>query len=289
MPQTNENNKSSPLVSVEWLAENIQNNDLIIMDASWHMPNTGRSGLEEYKAAHIQGAIFFDIDDIKDKNCDLPHMAPDASQFENQISALGISNEKIIIVYDTHGIFTAPRAWWHFRYMGHKNIYILDGGLKKWLAAGHTVTSEEPRINTGDFKAKLNPNLIRDFNQILNYAEAKDVQILDARSSPRFRGLEPEPRAGLKSGHIKGSINIHYASLIQENGTMKPKAELEAIFAQSSINLGKPIVASCGSGVTACIIALALEIVGKKDIPIYDGSWSEWGSREGAIIESENL
>lgn len=288
MNQTEQYSKYSPLVSVEWLADNIDNKDIIVLDASWHMPNTGRNGYEEYKAGHIKGALFFDIDVVKDPKSVFPHMAPAAEQFARQIGAIGISNDKSIIVYDTHGIFTAPRAWWHFRYMGHKNVFVLNGGLKKWLAKGYEIEKDLPLISPTEFSAKPNPDLIRNFEQILGYIGKSEIQIIDARSNQRFRGIEPEPRAGLKSGHIKGSKNLHYAQLISDDGTMKPADELKAIIKNANIDLQMPIIASCGSGVTACIIALALEIIGTKDIPIYDGSWSEWGARDGAIIESES-
>ncbi len=277
-----------PLVTSEWLAKNIALDNLVILDASWHMPATGRNGREEFISAHIKGARFFDIDSIKDNNSAFPHMAPSPAQFEKQIGELGIDNNSLIIVYDSHGIFTAPRAWWHFRYMGHKNVFVLDGGLKNWLYEGREIESGGFVKTPKEFKATQNKDLIKDFDQILGALNNSDVQILDARSNPRFRGLEPEPRAGLKSGHIKGSKNVHYALLINEDGTMKSADALREIFSQQQIAFSSPIIASCGSGVTACIIALALEIIGKKDIPIYDGSWSEWGARDGAIIESES-
>lgn len=281
-------NPEFPLVTSDWLCENIGAENLVVLDASWHMPATGRSGREEFINSHIKSARFFDIDAIKDNNTTLPHMAPSPVQFEKQIGELGIDNNSIIIVYDTHGVFTAPRAWWHFRYMGHKNVYVLDGGLKKWQFEGREIESRVCVPAPKKFTAAQNLDLVKDFDQIIGALDISYVQILDARSNPRFRGLEPEPRAGLKSGHIKGSKNVHYALLINEDGTMKSADALREVFMQRQIDLSGPIIASCGSGVTACIIALALEIIGKKDIPIYDGSWSEWGARDGAIIESDS-
>lgn len=281
-------NTDFPLVSTEWLSQNIGLDDLVILDASWHMPNTARNGGEEFRSGHIKGARFFDIDLISDKNSSLPHMAPNSAQFEAQVGELGIDNKSIVIVYDTHGIFTAPRVWWHFRYMGHDNVYVLSGGLKKWLSEGRAIETEYTLTKPARFKAKQRDDLIRNFDEMLGNVNNASVQILDARSGPRFSGLEPEPRAGLKSGHIKGSQNVHYALLINNDGTMKSPEELREIFKERGVDIEKPIVTSCGSGVTACIIALALYSIGAKNIPIYDGSWSEWGARDGAIIESES-
>ena len=288
-PKLNITDKDFPLVTCEWLDANINADNLVVLDATWHMPNTARSGQIEFEQVHIKGAKFFDIDEISDKTSNLPHMVPPIDQFESQAGELGIDNSSIIIVYDTHGIFTAPRAWWHFRYMGHENVYVLDGGLKKWLAEGRSTESGQSVATPKTFKAQPKIGLIHDFEQMRDLANNYSAQMLDARSNSRFRGTEPEPRAGLRSGHIKGAKNVHYALLINDDGTLKPPAELKAIFTERKIDIEAPIVASCGSGVTACIIALSLYALGVKNTPVYDGSWSEWGSRDGAMIESDAI
>ena len=278
-----------PLVSTEWLANNLDLDQICILDATWHMPNANRDAKSEYNNCHIKGAQFFDIDAISDAQTLLPHMVPSSEDFAQSIGALGINNNTKIIVYDTYGIFTAPRVWWNFRYMGHDNVYVLDGGLKKWLAEGRKTSNETALIEQSNFVARSKPELIKDFDQVKSFIDTGACQIIDARGAARFSGNEAEPRAGLKSGHIKGSKNLPFAKLINENGTMKTPDEIGLLFTNSGVDLSVPIVTTCGSGITACILALALECINVKNVPVYDGSWSEWGAREGALIESDKL
>lgn len=273
-----------PLVSSYWLFNNLSN--VKVIDASWHMPATGRSGKDEFAKCHIEGAVHFDIDEIADKSTNLPHMMPSPEFFAKTCGELGIANDDYIVIYDSIGIFSAPRVWWMFRHMGHDKVAVLDGGLKKWLAENKPVASNPITAKLNNFKAQPKPDLIRDSSHILENIETKAAQIIDARSNTRFTGEEKEPRAGLKSGHIVGSCNVHYAALINQDGTIKDDAAISQVFTNAGIDLDRPIITSCGSGVTACILAIALAKIGKWDVPIYDGSWTEWGQLENAPIES---
>lgn len=273
-----------PLVSTDWLFNNLSK--VKVLDASWHMPATGRSGKDEYPDRHINGAVYFDIDEIADKATNLPHMMPSREIFAQKISELGISNDDFIVVYDSSGIFSAPRVWWMFRHMGHDKVAVLDGGLKKWLAENKPIANNPKPLALGNFQANPKPDLIRNSSDILENVDTKSAQIIDARSNSRFTGEEKEPRAGLKSGHIVGSCNVHYAALLNQDGTIKDDVTISKVFTNAGIDLDKPIITSCGSGVTACILAIALAKIGKWDVPIYDGSWTEWGQLENAPIES---
>lgn len=212
-------------------------------------------------------------------------MMPNEAKFAQIIGQIGINNDSQIVIYDSTGIFSAPRVWWMFRHMGHENVAVLDGGLKKWLAEGRETFRTPTEITTKQFVAKIVPNLVRSFAEILANVETKKAQIIDARGAPRFLGEVPEPRAGLKSGHIKGSLNLPFANLVNPDGTMIDDEAIKAEFTKVGVDLNLPIITTCGSGVTACILALALAKLGKNEVPIYDGSWSEWGAIEGAPIE----
>ncbi|XOY56918.1 MAG: 3-mercaptopyruvate sulfurtransferase [Rhodobacterales bacterium] len=265
------------LVSTDWLAAHLKDPDLRLLDASWYLPDAGRSGLAEYQAGHIPGARFFDIDEISDLRSELPHMAPPVEKFMSRMRAMGVGDGHQVVVYDGAGLFSAARVWWLFRLMGHDAVAVLDGGLPKWLAEGRTVTTAPPVIRDRHMTVQRRAQLVRDVTDVARAAKLGDHAIIDARAPARFRGEAPEPRAGLRSGHIPGSRNVFYQDLLQPDGTMKPPAALRAIFTDAGVDLGKPAITTCGSGVTAAVLSLALDRIGKTDHALYDGSWSEWG------------
>jgi thiosulfate/3-mercaptopyruvate sulfurtransferase len=275
------------LVSSEWLAANMWQPNVVVADASWYLPQAGRNARGEYEVAHIPGALFFDIDAISDQKTDLPHMLPDTIAFASSMRKLGVGDSDIVIFYDGAGIYSAPRALWMMRAMGHRNAAVLDGGFPKWRREARAVESihSQPAAR-GHFTPRLQETMIRDFPAMQCNLQSHAEQILDARSPTRFRGEEPEPRAGVKPGHMPGAINLYYADVLTPQGTMRPAAELKRLFAERGVDIERPIVTSCGSGVTAAILSLALDIAGAKQTALYDGSWSEWGAREGAPAET---
>ena len=279
------------LVSTQWLAEHLDEPTLAVIDASWHMPAENKDAREEFYQAHIPGAVFFDLDQISDPGSELPHMLPSAEHFSEAISALGIQNNMDIVVYDTKGMFSAPRARWMFRAFGHNRVTVLDGGLPAWRKHQHPLNSNEAVTSTRPakkFLTKLNPSMVRSKSQVLANLELSKEQLVDARSAGRFKGSDPEPRPGLPSGHIPNSLNLPFNQLIDpEIGLMLPPAQLQRQFKSTGIDLSRPIVTSCGSGVTACIIALALEQLGKTDVAVYDGSWAEWGAANDTPIATD--
>jgi len=272
----------SPLVSTEWLAAHL--NDVKVADASWYMPGEKRDPRTEFTERHIPGAVFFDIDAIADQTCGLPHMMPTPGAFSAAMTALGLRNGDTVVVYDGSGIFSAPRAWWALRSMGHEKVFVLDGGLPKWLREDRATTGDTSTPVPGSFTAAPVAALVRDYDAVLRHLQADDAQILDARSASRFTGEEKEPRAGLKSGHMPGAINLHYRALLTVEGTLKSDSDLHEIFARAGVELNAPIVTTCGSGISAAILMLALEKLGTDDVALYDGSWAEWGGRDGAPV-----
>ncbi len=269
----------SNLVSASWLADHLYTDDLCILDCSWHLPAAKRNARTEFETAHIAGAQFFDVDAISDSETTLPHMVPSPEKFAREVSKLGVSNTKKIICYDSAGIFSAARVWWMFKIFRHDNVAVMNGGLKTWLAEGRATTSSPEPAVPGDFEASFRPDMMKSIDQVAG----DKAQIIDARSPARFRGEEPEPRPGVKPGHIPGAKNIHYASLTNADGTMKLNSELAQVFAHTGIDLKKPIITSCGSGVTAAILTLALTELGASHHSLYDGSWAEWGASGRAI------
>ena len=269
---------ASSLVETAWLAEHIDSPDIVMVDGSLHLPATGRNARAEFAAGHIPGALFFDINEISDKKSDVPHQLPSAIQFASQMKKLGIGDGMRVIAYDSEGIYSAARVWWMFRAMGHNDVVVLNGGLKKWQAEGRALADgpADPR-QPRHFTPRANAALVRDKADVLAAVAAATPQILDARSPGRFSGREKEPRAGLRSGHIPGSLNVHYATLVNPDGTMKAPDAIRAALTTAGADVSRPAIASCGSGVTACIVALALAEIGAPDTAIYDGSWSEWG------------
>jgi thiosulfate/3-mercaptopyruvate sulfurtransferase len=273
------------LVSTEWLAKHLDAPDVRIVDASFYLPAQKREPKAEFAKQHIPDAVFFDIDEIADKSNPLPHMLPSPEQFAQQAAKLGLGTGNKIVVYDTTPMTGACRVWWMFRVMGYKDVAILDGGLPKWMAEGRTVTDAITVAREKPFSARLDKTLVRSVDDVKSLLDSKKEQVVDARAANRFRGEVPEARAHLRIGHMPGAFNLPYTDLIDpKTGTMRPEAELEAAIAKSGIDPSKKVTASCGSGVTACVVALGLYLTGAPDAAIYDGSWTEWGGRTDTPI-----
>lgn len=265
------------LVSTDWLARHLRDPDLRVLDASWYLPAQNRDARAEYAAAHIPGARFFDIDEISDQRSSLPHMAPPPEKFISRLRAMGVGDGHQVVVYDGAGIFSAARVWWTFRLMGKTDVAVLDGGFPKWQAEGREIEDMPPVVRDRHITVSRQNHLVKDVTQVAHAAKLGEAEILDARSAPRFRGEAPEPRAGLRSGHIPGSKNIPFGDVLNPDGTMKPPAALREVFEAAGVDLGKPAITTCGSGVTAAVLSLALERMGHRNHSLYDGSWAEWG------------
>ena len=277
---------ANSVVESGWLADHL-NDDLVrIVDATWFLPTEARRGYDAYLACHIPSAVHFDIDAVADRSTDLPHMLPDPEAFSRMVGALGIGNDHRIVVYDGQGMVTAPRVWWTFRVFGHDDVAVLNGGLPKWLAEGRATASGGETAQTAEFNPRWQPALVRDAAAMRAAIDSGGEQIVDARSPGRFNGTEPEPRPGVRSGHMPGARNLHYAELIDPAAqTLRPAEQLRNVFSNAGVELARPIATTCGSGVTAAILALALHQLGHDHWAVYDGSWSEWGARADPPIE----
>ncbi|MDZ4395823.1 3-mercaptopyruvate sulfurtransferase [Cypionkella sp.] len=273
------------LVSTAWLAAHRADPDLRLIDASWYLPDAGRNAKAEYAAAHIPGARFFDIDEITDQRSALPHMAPPPEKFISRLRAMGIGDGHQVVIYDGSGLFSAARVWWTFRLMGKTDVAVLDGGLPKWRAEGREIEDMPPTLRDRHMTVSRQNHLVKDVTQVAHAAKLGEAEIIDARSAPRFKGEVAEPRPGLRSGHIPGSKNVPYSTLLNTDGTMKSPDALRAVFEAAGVNLAKPAITSCGSGVTAAILSLALERIGHRNHALYDGSWAEWGMYDDLAVE----
>jgi thiosulfate/3-mercaptopyruvate sulfurtransferase len=273
------------LAETDWLQERLAAPGLVIMDASLKMPGDAQPPFDLYKEAHIPGALFFDIDELSETSSPLPHMLPAPEKFASRMRMMGVGDGMKIVVYDNRGIFSAPRAWWMFRVMGHDDVAVLNGGLKKWLAEGRPCEAGPPaRRSERHFTARKNSALVRDLSDMMTAVDSKRLQIADARAKGRFAGQEPELRPVPRLGHMPGACNVPYAKLISEDGTMKSAPELRAAFEAAGVNPEKPVITTCGSGVTACILALGLSVLGNEYTAVYDGSWAEWSAAPSAPV-----
>ncbi|MCP3472510.1 3-mercaptopyruvate sulfurtransferase [Bradyrhizobium sp. CCGUVB1N3] len=276
---------TDPLVSTEWLAAHLNDANVKILDATFKLPGVLPLPKDDYLAAHLPGAVFFDVDAVSDHSNPLPHMFPSAEQFGRDVGHLGISNADTVVIYDAGGWVAAPRAWWMYLSNGHGNVRILNGGLKKWRAEGRPVEGGEVKPKSATFKASYDPKRVRSMQQLIANVESRAEQVIDARPAERFEGRAAEPRPGIRSGHIPGARNVPYAQLFDAaTGEMKPLADLRAAFTGAGVKLDAPIVTSCGSGVSAGVLTLALYRLGVTDTALYDGSWSEWGQEGGPAI-----
>lgn len=268
-----------PLVSTGWLAARLGSPDLVVVDASWFLPAEGRSGHEEYLQAHIPGAVFFDIDALSDRKTDLPHMLPPAEQFAREAGALGLSPDAEIVVYDSHGIRSAARVWWTLRVFEFAKVSVLDGGFRAWTAEGRPVEAGDVTLPSALLEPRFDAALVADLEVVAASLQSSDATVVDARPAARFSGQAPEPRPGLRSGHMPGALSLPFDRLLTPEGKMKPAAEVRAAFESAGVDLARPVIATCGSGVTASVLALGLAHAGLTRAKVYDGSWAEWGAR----------
>jgi len=273
-----------PLVSTEWLAARLGRAEVRVVDGSWYLPATGRNAASEFAEGHIPGAVFFDLDASSDTATPLPHMLPSAADFATRMSALGLDDESTIVVYDGSGVnLSAPRVWWTFRVFGHPSVAVLDGGLGKWRAEGRPLERGLPQPRPAPFTAQLDPTRVRDLAALRNGGGSE--QVVDTRPADRFEGRQPEPRAGVRSGHIPGSLNLPFTELVTSDGTVLPPERLRARLEAAALDLRRPVVATCGSATSACSLVLALALLGHERVAVYDGSWTEWGGRDDTPIE----
>jgi len=275
---------TDPLVSTSWLADRLGDPNGQVVDATWYMPGETGDGRADYAAGHIPGAVFFDIDAIADQASDLAHMLPTPEAFAQAAGELGLRREATTVVYDARNMFSAPRVWWTLRIMGFPKVFVLDGGLARWRAEGRSVETAPAAPAPTVLAPAFRPELVRDLAAVRDHLARGDAQLVDARGAPRFRGEAPEPRAGVRSGHMPGAKNLPWGQLVAADGTLKPAEALRAAFEGAGVDLDKPIVTTCGSGVTAAVLALGLARLGREATPVYDGSWTEWGGRSDTPV-----
>lgn len=272
------------LKSTDWLAQHLRDGDVIAVDGSYFLPTQKRDAHAEYNSGHIPGAVFFDIEAVCDDSTELPHMLPGNNHFSAAVGALGIGDGDTVVVYDSQGLYSAARVWWTFRVFGAQNVFILDGGLPKWKAEGRPIEAGDTKRPARQFHAEMNVGAVAMLADVRMALTDDSAQIVDARSAARFAGTAPEPRPGLRSGHMPGSFNVPFERVV-ENGRLVSRERIEQAFTAAGVDLDKPIITSCGSGVTAAILTLALESIGRPPRGLYDGSWSEWGSRPDLPVE----
>ena len=276
----------TPLVSTDWLATHLGESRLVVIDASWYLAAMNRDAKAEYEAGHLPGAVYWDLDLLSDQSSPLPHMLPDAATLAREIGALGIAPDDRVVIYDASGVnLSAPRVWWTFKVAGHDAVAVLDGGLAQWKAENRPLEKGRVRREAAPFAVRWRPELLKSLADMRDLVEAGDWQILDARTRGRFEGSEPEPRPGLRGGHLPGARNLPFPELLDASGLLLPPADLRRRYEAAGVDLTRPIVTSCGSGVTACALALGLELLEVARYAVYDGSWSEWGAPEGPAIE----
>jgi thiosulfate/3-mercaptopyruvate sulfurtransferase len=271
-------------VSTDWLAGRLRDPSVVAVDGSYFLPTQKRDARAEYRNGHIPGAVFFDIEAVSDHSTELPHMLPGTTQFGEAVGALGIGNDDTVVVYDSSGLYSAPRVWWTFRIFAAKKVYILDGGLPKWNAENRPLDTSDTKRAPKQFNAEMNVRAVAMLGDVRMALTDQSAQVVDARSAERFKGNAPEPRPGLRSGHMPGSFNVPFDEVV-EQGRLAPRERIEAAFTEAGVDLDKPIITSCGSGVTAAILTLALESIGKEPLGLFDGSWAEWGSRPDLSVE----
>jgi thiosulfate/3-mercaptopyruvate sulfurtransferase len=276
---------STNLVTTQWLAEHLQSPDVVVIDASWHLPATKRNAYAEFMNVHIAGAQFYDLDAGAATGITLPHMLPSAEKFASDVQALGVDNASTVVCYDATGLFSAARLWWMLKSFGHMQVKVLDGGLPKWQRDGFMLGSNTAKTPAqSHFSARLDGSKVKTLAEVATAIKSNTAQIADARSGTRFRGEEPEPRIGVRPGHMQGASNVHYAALLNPDGTLKTGPELSSAFETAGIDLSRPIITSCGSGVTAAILSLALSELGIENNSLYDGSWAEWGASDENVV-----
>jgi thiosulfate/3-mercaptopyruvate sulfurtransferase len=278
------------LVSTEWLASRLGSPGLRVVDGSWYLPGSGRDAAAEYRAGHIPGAVFFDLDASSDTSSALPHMLPTQDAFASRMQALGLKDDDDLVVYDGSGVnLSAPRVWWTFRTFGHSRAAVLDGGSPKWRREGRALEEGIVRLTPGRFTARLDRSAVRDFSAMLVNIDTPTEQVIDLRPAGRFAGVDPEPRPKIRGGHIPGSVNLPFTELVLEDGTMPPPDEVRRLLEGRGIDLSRPLVATCGSATSACALVLALELLGHRDAAVYDGAWTEWGGRADTPVIKESL